>query len=149
MAKFIYRMQNLLTIDLKLEDQAKSAFGAAKAKVNEEEAKLLALEQRKEGYKELLTKMMEGQLNLRDIRQTEDAVEIIKYKMELQKVAIKVANQELELARIKLDEATKERKIQENLKEKAFVTFMDELKQEEQKEVDERVTFQYRDSEDR
>jgi flagellar FliJ protein len=142
-------MQNLLTIDLKLEDQAKSAFGAAKAKVNEEEAKLLALEQRKEGYKELLTKMMEGQLNLRDIRQTEDAVEIIKYKMELQKVAIKVANQELELARIKLDEATKERKIQENLKEKAFVTFMDELKQEEQKEVDERVTFQYRDSEDR
>lgn len=148
MAKFIYKMQNLLSIKEKLEDQAKSAFGAAKAKLDEEEAKLLALEERKEGYENLLSQKMEGKLNIMEIRQTEDAVEIMKYKIKMQSIAVTTAMQQLELSRIKLNEAIQERKIQENLKEKAFLTFMEELKAEEQKEVDERVSFMYRDSEE-
>ena len=39
MAKFIYKMQSLLNIKEKLEEQAKTAFGLAKATLNEEEAK--------------------------------------------------------------------------------------------------------------
>lgn len=148
MAKFIYKMQNLLTIKEKLEDQAKSAFGAAKAKLDEEEAKLLALEGKKEGYEKLLSEKMEGKLNIMEIRQTEDAIEIMKYKMKMQSIAVTTAMQQLELSRIKLNEAIQERKIQENLKEQAFLNFMEELKAEEQKEVDERVSFMYRNSEE-
>ena len=148
MAKFIYKMQNLLSIKLKLEDQAKSAFGEAKAKLNEEEEKLEALKVRRADYERKLSEKMEGKLNIMDIRQTEDAIEILKYKIQMQKIAVNTANQQLELARIKLNEAIQERKIQENLREKAFLTFMEELKAEEQKEVDERVSFMYRDSEE-
>lgn len=41
MAKFIYRMQNILDIKLKLESQAKIAYSQANAALREEEAKLL------------------------------------------------------------------------------------------------------------
>lgn len=148
MAKFIYKMQNLFSIKQKLEDQAKSAFGAAKMRLDEEEEKLVCLEKRKEGYERLLSEKMTGNLNIRDIRSTEDGVEILKYKMRIQQISVNTAQQQLELSRIKLNEAIQERKIQENLREQAFLTFMEELKAEEQKEVDERVSFMYRDSEE-
>lgn len=148
MAKFIYKMQNLFSIKQKLEDQAKSAFGAAKMRLDEEEEKLVCLEKRKEGYERLLSEKMTGNLNIRDIRSTEDGVEILKYKMRMQQISVNTAQQQLELSRIKLNEAIQERKIQENLREQAFLTFMEELKAEEQKEVDERVSFMYRDSEE-
>lgn len=144
MAKFIYRMQNILSIKLKLEDQAKTAFGAAKRRVDEEEERLLRLEERKEGYQESLLQQVGGTLNILEIRQTEEAVEILKYKMQMQMLVIEAAKQQLELARRKLNEAIQERKIQENLREQAFLAFMEELKAEEQKEVDERVSFMYR-----
>lgn len=148
MAKFIYKMQNLFSIKQKLEDQAKSAFGAAKMRLDEEEEKLVCLEKRKEDYERLLSEKMTGNLNIRDIRSTEDGVEILKYKMRIQQISVNTAQQQLELSRIKLNEAIQERKIQENLREQAFLTFMEELKAEEQKEVDERVSFMYRDSEE-
>lgn len=148
MAKFIYKMQNLLSIKLKLEEQAKNAFGQARARLNEEEEKLSMLEERKRGYEGQLSESMAGKLNILEIRQTEEAIEIMKYKIRMQSIAVTTAMQQLELARVKLNEAIQERKIQENLREQAFLTFMEELKAEEQKEVDERVSFMYRDSEE-
>lgn len=148
MAKFIYKMQNLLSIKLKLEEQAKNAFGEARARLNQEEEKLSMLEEQKQGYERQLSESIAGKLNIREIRQTEEAVEIMKYKIRMQSIAVTTAMQQLELARVKLNEAIQERKIQENLREQAFLTFMEELKAEEQKEVDERVSFMYRNSEE-
>ncbi|MFW5674958.1 MAG: flagellar export protein FliJ [Acetivibrio ethanolgignens] len=148
MAKFIYKMQNLLSIKLKLEEQAKNAFGEARARLNQEEEKLSMLEGKKQSYERQLSESIAGKLNIREICQTEEAVEIMKYKIRIQSIAVTTAMQQLELARFKLNEAIQERKIQENLREQAFLTFMEELKAEEQKEVDERVSFMYRDSEE-
>ena len=50
MARFRYRMQNILNVKEKLENQARNDFAVAVAKVNEEEAKLHELEGRKEAY---------------------------------------------------------------------------------------------------
>ena len=41
MAKFIFKMQNILEVKEKLEEQAKSAYALALAKVEEEQPKLL------------------------------------------------------------------------------------------------------------
>ena len=49
----------------------------------------------------------------------------------------------MELARIQLTEAMKERKTHEKLREKAFEEFKSELLHEESKEVDELVSFKY------
>ena len=40
MAKFIYRMQNILDIKNKLEIQAKNSYAAARMKLSQEEQKL-------------------------------------------------------------------------------------------------------------
>ena len=47
MAKFTYRMQNILNIKYKLETQAKTAFSIAAAKLDLEEEKLEGLRHRK------------------------------------------------------------------------------------------------------
>ena len=43
MAKFFYRMQNILNLKYKLEDQAKMEFAVARRRLTEEEEKLEAL----------------------------------------------------------------------------------------------------------
>ena len=47
MAKFIYRMQSILDIKTKMEEQAKMEFAAAKMRLDEEEEKLQVLQDRK------------------------------------------------------------------------------------------------------
>ena len=50
---------------------------------------------------------------------------------------------EVDVARNKLEEAMKERKTFEKLKEKAFAKFIVEENKKEQKEVDEIVSYRY------
>ena len=144
MAKFVYRMENILSIKYKLEEQAKNVFADAKHKLDLEEEKLDALYQRKNEYEESLSNRIVDQLNLLEIKRLEDSIEILKYKIRMQIVAVNAAKQEVELARIKLNEVMMERKTQEKLKEKAFEEFKKELNDEERKEVDELVSFMYR-----
>ena len=48
MAKFIYRMQNILDIKLKMEDQAKASFAEANKELLIQEEKLEGLIRRRE-----------------------------------------------------------------------------------------------------
>lgn len=143
MAKFIYKMQNILGIKLKLEEQAKSDYGTAKAKLNEEEEKLNRLYRKKENYQQELTGKMTSSLNIKDILQLEDAIEIVKYNIGIQKIAVRNAKMQVDAARIKLNEAMVERKTQEKLKENAFEEFKIGVNAEERKEVDELVSYKY------
>jgi flagellar FliJ protein len=67
----------------------------------------------------------------------------MKYYIKLQQVEVKKAEQQLEAARIRLNDAMVERKTHENLKEKAFEAFMLEYEAEQRKEIDELVSFKY------
>ena len=49
MARFRYRMQSILDIKLKMETQAKQEFAAAQLRLNEEDERLAALRERKDG----------------------------------------------------------------------------------------------------
>lgn len=143
MAKFIFKMENILSIKYKLEDQAKAEYGLEIAKLREEEEKLKRLEQRKEEYQMELTFRVQARLNLQEIRDYENAVENMKYNMNLQKIVIRNQELRVEAAREKLDDAMKERKTYEKLKEKAFEAFKAEVEAQEQKEVDELVSFRF------
>jgi len=147
MAKFRYGMQNILNVKEKLEDQAKNDFALAAAKVNEEEAKLDALEKRKEGYESELKELCGKQLDIARIKETEDAIEIIKYHIQMQKLAVAAANQKLDVARSRLTVAVQERKTHDKLKEKQFEAFKAEEAAKESKEIDEFVSFRHTHSE--
>lgn len=143
MAKFKYRMQNILNLKYKLEEQQKIAFAEAAARVLQEEKKLSELNNRRFYYELKLKEAVSGSLDLNQIRQLEQSVEVMKFQIRVQQVALKDAKLRLEQERKKLNQAMMERKTQEKLREKAFEEFKKELTKEESKEVDELVSYNY------
>lgn len=149
MAKFVFSMENLLRIKIKLEDQAKAEYGIQMAILRQEELKLESLRQRRDSLQAELKKQVSDVLDLFRIRQLEDGVENIKYNIRLQKLVIADQQRRVDKAREKLDEAMKERKTYEKLKEKAFEVFKQEVNAQEQKEIDELVSFRFGNTEER
>ena len=127
MAKFIFKMESILSIKYKLEDQAKAEYGMEVAKLREEERKLEVLIAKKEAYQDALTKAVQDALVIREIKVLENSVENAKYNINVQKFVIKQQQQRVDQAREKLDNAMKERKTYEKLKEKAFEQFKMEI----------------------
>ncbi len=143
MAKFVYKMQSLLNVKSKLEEQAKNEYSAAQARLREEQDRLRILYERLEGYIEEGRDLRSKTLNVVDLRSNTEAQERIKEFIEFQKIEVQKAEEVVEEARIKLVEAQKERKTQEKLREHAFDEFLLEIKKEENKEVDELVSYKY------
>lgn len=143
MAKFIYKMENILNIKYKLEEEAKNIYGAARAHLNAEEDKLQLLDNQKECYEVKLRQCYMNTLNILSIRKCEEAVEIMKYKIKEQLIAVNNAKIQLEKARLKLNDAMIERKTHEKLKENAFEDFKEDIKGQEKKVIDELVSFKF------
>lgn len=143
MAKFIYRMQSVLDIKEKMEEQAKNEFAGARMHLDEEEEKLNILINRKEGYEEQGRQLQKSGLKVLDILSNRDAIARMKEFIEIQEKAVIAARAQLENARIKLQTAMQESKIQAKLKEKAFEEFMKEENARESKEVDELTSYTY------
>lgn len=143
MAKFIYKMQSLLNIKEKLEDQAKTAFGLAKAALNEEEARLAELISRKNGYVEQKRQEMSSSINVHELTQLEHAIKSMEYRIAEQILAVRQAEKNVQIAQAKLENAMKERKIQEKLREHALEEFLKEMEAADQQEINELVTFRF------
>lgn len=143
MAVFKYKLQNVLDIKFRMEDQAKAAFGTAQAKLNEEEAKKAALILRLKQYEEEGKRLREDALSVLDIRDNSRAIDNIKEQIEAQQKKVDQAAKVVEQARIRLTDAMQERKIHEKLKENSFEEFIRETNAAESKEIDELVSYTY------
>lgn len=143
MKKFVYSMQSVLNIKEKLEEQERASYGAAQARLNEETAKLVELNARKDGYEQQLRESVGDALNVIQIRHQEEALESMKVLVRRQSVAVSKAEQNVEAARYKLQQVIMERKAQEKLRENAFEAYKKEMQAEESKEVDELVSYQF------
>ena len=143
MARFRYSMQSILDIKLKMETQAKQEFSAARAALDEEEARLAKLEDRKRAYEREAARLRSGALNFRDMNENKVAIQCMDNFILDQKLCVKKAEDALEQARIKLAEVMMERKTHESLKEKAFDEFLREENRREGKEVDELTSYTY------
>lgn len=150
MKKFRYSMQSLLVIKQKLEDQAKAAFSVAQQRLNEEEQRLVMMEKKREAYLEEKREVMAGKLDVPKLNWLQSAVDNMDEQIVHQKQAIRKAELALKAAQERLVESMMERKTQERLRENAFETYRQEMNAEEQKEIDERTSFQYgvRDTEE-
>ena len=149
MAKFIYRMQNILDVKYKLETQAKTSFSIAAANLNKEEEKLAELNLRKLSYEEEARKLVKDRLNFQAIKVNRAAIENMKGVIRSQTLAVHIAQRNLESARKHLQEVMIERKTHEKLKEKAFDEFKKEIEKEESKAVDELVSFTHNHAENK
>ena len=143
MAKFRYRMQNILDVKMKLESQAKIAYGIANQKYLEEQKKLQEILLRRASYERILKESMMGMIDVKKVSHARADVNTMKTLMRRQMMEVHKAEMQLEDARKKLNEIMMERKTHEKLKEKAFEQFKEELKAEESKEIDQLVSYTY------
>ena len=143
MACFRFSMQNILNMKEKLEDQAKNEYAQANARLLREQEKLEKIVARREEAREKLKLVLCETLSVDEIRTRENAVEVLKFYAMQQQLAVMRCEKEVEVAREKLSEAMKERKIFEKLREKAFEEFVFEEKKIEQKEVDELMSYKH------
>lgn len=148
MAKFVYRMQNILDIKQKLESQAKAEYGLANAKLMEEQKKLQEIMIKKAGYENRARELVNGAINVGDIRDNKRAIEAMKAIMRGQLAQVQAAERQVEAARRRLQEIMMDRKTHEKLKEHAFEEYLLEQEQEENKIVDELVSYTYHEKEE-
>lgn len=146
MAKFVYRMQNILNIKLRLETQAKTEYAEAAARLAQEEEKMRALLLRRRQYENEAKKNAMEKLNISEIKHSNEYVAVMRELIKQQAVRVRIAQKNLDKAREKLNLAMQERKIYEKLREKAFDEFKLELNAQEKKEIDELVSFNYNDN---
>ncbi len=143
MAKFIFKLQGILNIKEKLEEQEKIAYGNARIRLTEEEEKLERLFAKRSDLVEEKRVQMSSLIKARDLNLTENAIRATDLSIEDQTKAVKKAQKALEAARLKLEEAIKERKIYEKLRENAFTEFLAETEHAEQMEINELVSYRH------
>ncbi len=143
MAKFIFKLQSILDIKLKLESQAKIAYGQANAKLRKEEAALQMLITQRAMYEKRAVDLVNGTISIRDIKENKQSIDIMKSRIRAQMMAVHVAEKQVEAARIKLNEMMIERKTFEKLRERAFEEFKQEVAYEENQAVNELVSYTY------
>lgn len=136
-------MQNILDVKIKLESQAKIAYGIANQKYMEEQKKLQEIILRRNSYEKVLKESMMGTIDVRQVSHARADVNTMKTLMRRQMIEVHKAELAMEDARKKLNEIMMERKTHEKLKEKAFEQFKEELKAEESKEIDQLVSYTY------
>ena len=136
-------MQNILSIKEKMETQAKQSFADAKRRLDAELETLEELLIRKREIEKHAVEVLQGDLDMHEIEDSQMARIIIDQKIAEQRMNISKAETALENARSQLEEAVKERKTHEKLKEKQFDEFVREENRAESKTIDELTTYTY------
>lgn len=139
-------MQNILDIKVKMENQAKIAYGIANSKLMDEQGKLREIVVRKAGYEREAKELVSGDIDVHKIKENKKAIETMKSKQRTQMMNVHVAEKNLEAARVRLNNVMIERKTHEKLKEIAFEEFKQEIQYAENKEIDELVSYTYHEN---
>lgn len=144
MAKFIYRMQNILDIKSKLETQAKNEYAQANRDLLDEQEKLTQLVFKKKKYESCMKEeFQKTTLNLQDIDFYKSGILFTDEQIKEQTVCVMKAQQRVDRKRDEMLELRREREMQEHLKEAAFEQFVKEELAAESKEIDELVSYTY------
>jgi len=143
MAKFNFRLQTYLNLKAKIEDQKRNEFGKAVAALELEKTKLVNLQQERNDCIDEFRKKVESTIEPGGINRYNLYLDVLKKRIAEQKSRVARAEAFLRAKRAELVEAMKNRKILETLKEKDFETYLIEEKKNEQKIVDDLISYKY------
>ncbi len=137
-------MQNILNLKQKTEGQIKMEFAAASSELNKQLDILEDYFNRKDQYLlEAEELRNESKLKVQDILDNQYATAQIDVMIKNQAMVVKKCESDLEKVRVRLTKAIQERKMQETLRDRAYAEYLEEEKQEEAKENDQRTSFTY------
>ncbi|MBR6256734.1 MAG: flagellar export protein FliJ [Lachnospiraceae bacterium] len=143
MARFRYRMQNILELKEKLEEQEKNNFASRRAALTEEEDKMDAVLAKRDAIVAEGKALRLTTIDINKIRENQRAKEYVEEAVKQQRVKVRIAEKNLDAARVKMQAAMQERKIHEKMREKAFERFVEEQNAEEVKEIDQLTSYVY------
>lgn len=141
--KFKYKMQNILNLKYKLEEQQKLNLASVRLRLQEEEESLNRLYQRKEEYEKALRKASKKLIKVDVLKILNESIMVLDYHIKEQKKEVLRAESIVKLEEDKMVEAMKERKIQEKLRKKSLQRYLEEMRHKENIQVDELVSYQY------
>ncbi len=136
MSVFRFRMQSILDMKAKLEEQAKIEFAQAQQKLLEEQELLAQIIKRKEDYIAYGVELRNQTIDVQEILDNKNAIEYTKELEKTQRLAVNVAQKAVDAASRKMMEARTQTKTYEKLKEHAFDEFLQEENRAESKEID-------------
>ena len=143
MAKFNYRLQNILNLMVNFEEQAKQNFAERRRILSDEEERLENLTTKQERLEKYARELRTGDIDIKKIIENKYEQKYVDDEIKKQKVKVNVARKNLEAARVKMEDAVKERKIHEKLREKAFEDFMVEEAAKETMDIDGLTSYFY------
>ena len=143
MARFRYRMQNILELKEKLEEQEKNNFASRRAALTEEEDKMDAVLAKRDAIVAEGKALRLTTIDINKIRENQRAKEYVEEAVKQQRVKVRIAEKNLDAARVKMQAAMQERKIHEKMREKACERFVEEQNAEEVKEIDQLTSYVY------
>ncbi|MEW9124918.1 MAG: flagellar export protein FliJ [Thermotaleaceae bacterium] len=141
MNKFQYKYENLLNIKEKYEKMAKEKLNDAMEKLNSEKKKLQVYHQDKVNCQELLRINMEQGLNVSSLKNYGSYLNGLETKILQQKESVSQSNVRVDHLRNAVLKASTERRTFEKLKEKEKENYSYQEKKEEERFVDQLVTF--------
>lgn len=143
MGKFIYNMESILRIKIKIEEQKKLELGESMQIYN------LEIEEQIRCEKELSTSMylfkeaQKGPIQGEKLKKYSNSISYYKKYLEKQIKKVEMAKYTVEVKRKAVQKALEEKKIQEKLKEHAYESFLKEENLKEQNLLDEVVSYGY------
>lgn len=141
MKKFQFRFESLLLIKKRKEDDEIRKFSEVVSQINllKEEKDNLFREINRTGDE--VGRLLNHGTSLNAYREYADISRFLNLKIQSLESSIEQKEPELELARIRLTEASKEKKVMELLKEKDWKEFKKKIRKEEKKELEEYLTI--------
>ncbi len=143
MDKFIFRLENILDIKRKFEEQQKNEFMQAMKQLSIEEARLLELCNKRELVYIKAKRSREQALQIRKLQESVQEIKYVEDAIKEQQKQVRRSKQRADKEQEKLAEMMKERKTYEQLREREFEQYKLDLQAEEMKEIDELTSYQY------
>jgi flagellar FliJ protein len=144
MAKFQFRLDNVLNIKEKFEEQKKMELYQANQTLNVEKEKLSTLIKLRDKNNDVFKNKVEKTVKIRDIREHNKTCDFYNKSIVGQNDEIEKASNQVDTIRSELHMALIEKKIYEKLKDHALEQYCIEQNISEQKVVDEIVSYKYR-----
>ena len=141
--KFKFRLQNVLLIKQKFEEQQKNEFMLAMQDLNIKEERLEALSIQLMDAIDYARKLRETNITVSELRSSDASIKYIEGQIVRQKEFVNRAKQKVEKEQEKLFEMMKERKTYEQLKEKEFEEYKIMMNAKEIAEIDELTSYTY------
>ena len=140
MSKFKFKFQRILDYKESIEDINRSKYNKELNLLNDEKAKLEALVKSKESLNNQRSISVKS-TTINDLKLYNMYLENITDKIDRQNTEVLAREKDVKHAKIKLIEAVREKKTFEKLKEKHYDEFLYNEKKEEEKLVDQLVSF--------